>query len=126
MNTKLVSRDEKKIVFTSEISSEAFEASVNRVYNKMKSRFNIPGFRKGKAPRKIIELNYGEGIFFEDAVNELLPELFEEAVKELKIGKNPTAGRAGARRSCPCRGCRRTSCRRAAAPSRRAAARPGP
>ena len=88
MNTKLVSRDEKKIVFTSEISSEAFEASVNRVYNKMKSRFNIPGFRKGNAPRKIIELNYGEGIFFEDAVNELLPELFEEAVKELKIGKD--------------------------------------
>ena len=88
MNTKLVSRDEKKIVFTSEISSEAFEASVNRVYNKMKSRFNIPGFRKGKAPRKIIELNYGEGIFFEDAVNELLPELFEEAIKELKIGKD--------------------------------------
>lgn len=88
MNTKLVSRDEKKIVFTSEISSEAFEASVNRVYNKMKSRFNIPGFRKGKAPRKIIEFNYGEGIFFEDAVNELLPELFEEAVKELKIGKD--------------------------------------
>lgn len=88
MNTKLVSRDEKKIVFTSEISSEAFEASVNRVYNKMKSRFNIPGFRKGKAPRKIIELNYGEGIFFEDAVNDLLPDLFEESVKELEIGKD--------------------------------------
>lgn len=88
MNTKLVSRDEKKIVFTSEISPEAFQASINKVYNKMKSRFNIPGFRKGKAPRKIIELNYGEGIFFEDAVNELLPDLFEEAVKELKIGKD--------------------------------------
>ncbi len=87
MNTKLVSRDEKKIVFTSEISPEAFEASINKVYNKMKSRFNIPGFRKGKAPRKIIELNYGEGIFFEDAVNELLPELFEEAIKELEIAK---------------------------------------
>ena len=88
MNTKLVSRDEKKVVFTSEISPEAFEASINKVYNKMRSRFNIPGFRKGKAPRKIIELNYGEGIFFEDAVNELLPDLFEEAVKELKIGKD--------------------------------------
>lgn len=86
MNTKLVSRDEKRIVFTSEISSEAFNASVNKVYNKMKSRFNIPGFRKGKAPRKIIELNYGEGIFFEDAVNELLPDLFEESIKELKVG----------------------------------------
>lgn len=88
MNTKLVSRDEKKIVFTSEISSEAFEASINKVYNKMRSRFNIPGFRKGKAPRKIIELNYGEGIFFEDAVNDLLPDLFEESVKELEVGKD--------------------------------------
>ena len=88
MNTKLVSRDEKKIVFTSEISSEAFEASINKVYNRMRSRFNIPGFRKGKAPRKIIELNYGEGIFFEDAVNDLLPDLFEESVKELEIGKD--------------------------------------
>lgn len=88
MNTKLVSRDDKRVVFTSEISSEAFNASINKVYNKMKSRFNIPGFRKGKAPRKIIELNYGEGIFFEDAVNELLPDLFEDAVKELEIGKD--------------------------------------
>ena len=88
MNTKLVSRDEKKVVFTSEISPEAFEASINKVYNKMRSRFNIPGFRKGKAPRKIIELNYGEGIFFEDAVNEILPDLFEEAVKELELNKD--------------------------------------
>ena len=88
MNTKLVSRDEKKVVFTSEISPEAFEASINKVYNKMRSRFNIPGFRKGKSPRKIIELNYGEGIFFEDAVNELLPDLFEEAVKELELNKD--------------------------------------
>ena len=88
MNTKLVSRDEKKVVFTSEISPEAFEASINKVYNKMRSRFNIPGFRKGKAPRKIIELNYGEGIFFEDAVNEILPDLFEEAIKELELNKD--------------------------------------
>lgn len=88
MNTKLVLRDEKKVVFTSEISPEAFEASINKVYNKMRSRFNIPGFRKGKAPRKIIELNYGEGIFFEDAVNELLPDLFEEAVKKLELNKD--------------------------------------
>ncbi len=87
MNTKLVSRDDKQLVFTSEISSESFKESVNKVYNKMKSRFNIPGFRKGKAPRKIIELNYGEGIFFEDAVNNLLPELFSEAVKELGVSK---------------------------------------
>ena len=87
MNTKLVSKDDKKVVFTSEITSEAFNASINKVYNKMKSRFSIPGFRKGKAPRKIIELNYGEGVFYEDAVNGLLPDLFEEAVKELELRK---------------------------------------
>lgn len=87
MNTKLVSKDEKNIIFTSEISKEAFETSINKVYNKRKSRFNIPGFRKGKAPRKIIELNYGKSIFYEEAVNELLPDLYEEAIKDLNIRK---------------------------------------
>lgn len=88
MNTKLVSKDEKNIVFTSEISKEAFEASINKVYNKRRQRFNIPGFRKGKAPRKIIELNYGKSVFYEEAVNELLPDLFEESIKDLKVRKD--------------------------------------
>lgn len=88
MNTKLVSKDEKNIVFTSEISKEAFEASINKVYNKRRQRFNIPGFRKGKAPRKIIELNYGKSVFYEEALNDLLPDLFEESIKELQVRKD--------------------------------------
>jgi trigger factor len=52
-------------------SAEEFEAAINAVYNKRKSKITVPGFRKGKAPRKIIESHYGEGVFYEDAVNSL-------------------------------------------------------
>lgn len=52
-------------------SAEEFEAAISAAYNKQKSRINVPGFRKGKAPRKIIETHYGESIFYEDAVNSL-------------------------------------------------------
>jgi len=52
---------------------------------KNRNKFNIPGFRKGKAPRKIIELNYGEGIFYEDALNIILPQAYEEAVESLEL-----------------------------------------
>lgn len=52
-------------------SAEEFEAAVSAAYNKQKSRITVPGFRKGKAPRKIIETHYGESVFYEDAVNSL-------------------------------------------------------
>ena len=52
-------------------SAEEFEAAINAVYNRQKSRIAIPGFRKGKATRKIIESHYGENVFYEDAVNSL-------------------------------------------------------
>lgn len=52
-------------------SAEEFEAAVSAAYNKQKSRISVPGFRKGKAPRKIIETHYGESVFYEDAVNSL-------------------------------------------------------
>ncbi|MDE6031897.1 MAG: trigger factor, partial [Oscillospiraceae bacterium] len=52
-------------------SAEEFEAAISAAYNKQKSRITVPGFRKGKAPRKIIERQYGESVFYEDAVNSL-------------------------------------------------------
>lgn len=61
-------------------SAEEFDAAVNAVYNHQKSKIAIPGFRKGKAPRKVIERNYGEGVFYEDAVNSLYTDNIEEAV----------------------------------------------
>lgn len=64
------------------IDSETFNTAVTAVYNKKKKDIQVPGFRKGKAPRHLIEQMYGQGIFFEDALNELIPPAFEEALKE--------------------------------------------
>ena len=58
---------------TIEVSAEEFDKAVETVYQKQRSRIQIPGFRKGKAPRKMIENMYGAEIFFEDAANEIIP-----------------------------------------------------
>ena len=65
-----------------EISAEVFEAEIQKVYLKNKASITVEGFRPGKAPRSVIEKKYGEGVFFEDAVNNLYPVAVEEAVNE--------------------------------------------
>ena len=64
------------------VSREVYAKAENEAYKKNVKSINIPGFRKGKAPKAIIEKYYGKGIWFEDAINECIPEAFEEAVKE--------------------------------------------
>ena len=66
-----------------QIPKADFEAQVNKVFKKQASKISVPGFRKGKAPRAVVEKMYGKGIFYEDALNELLPGVLEEAVKEV-------------------------------------------
>ncbi len=68
-----------------EVSPEVFEEAVQKAYLKNKSKINIPGFRPGKAPRKMIETQYGEGVFYEEAVNSIYGETIEEAVKEAEL-----------------------------------------
>ena len=63
-------------------AKEVFDAAVEKVYRKEVKKINIPGFRKGKAPRSIIERMYGKGVFYEDAINEIFPDAYEAAVKE--------------------------------------------
>ena len=67
------------------VDHDTFEAAVNRAYKKQVGKFNVPGFRKGKAPRSIIERMYGKGFFYEDAINDILPEAFESAIKEAEL-----------------------------------------
>ena len=65
-----------------EVGAEEFEAALAKVFKRESKNIQVPGFRKGKAPRSFIEKRYGKEVFFEDAINELLPEAFEAAVKE--------------------------------------------
>ena len=75
-----VSGNQVKIAF--EIAAEQFDAAVQKAYLKVRGRVNVPGFRKGKAPRKMIESMYGEAIFYDDAFDILFPDAYEAAVKE--------------------------------------------
>jgi len=74
--------DVNKIKLTFSVSAERFEEGMKYSYNKNKKRINVQGFRRGKAPRKIIELQYGKAVFYDDAFNFVLPEAYENAVKE--------------------------------------------
>lgn len=70
---------------TIEVSAEDLDKAMQNVYQKMKGRISIPGFRKGKAPRKMIERMYGRGVFLEDAVNALIPEHYSKALEECEL-----------------------------------------
>ena len=85
MTTVFKGKEGNKVSFSFEIGVDEFNKSIQKVYLENRSMFNIPGFRKGKAPRQIIEMNYGKEIFYEDALNEILPEKYGEAVEELEL-----------------------------------------
>ena len=70
---------------TIEVSAEDLEKAMQAAYQKAKGRISLPGFRKGKAPRKMIEQMYGKGIFLEDAANALIPEHYSKAVEECEL-----------------------------------------
>ena len=67
------------------VDKATFDAAVSAVYRKQVKNISVPGFRKGKAPRSIIEKMYGTGVFYEDAINDLIPEAYTEALKEAAI-----------------------------------------
>ncbi|MDD7412044.1 MAG: trigger factor [Eubacteriales bacterium] len=64
------------------VEAARFDEAMEKAYRKNRSRINVPGFRKGKAPRKVIEMQFGEGVFYEDAIDELFPSVYSEAIKE--------------------------------------------
>lgn len=85
MKATLISKENNRAKFTMEFTAEEFEAAVVKAYQDSKDKFNIDGFRKGKAPRSIIEKHFGEGVFFEDAINNLFQTAYPEALNELDL-----------------------------------------
>ena len=81
MNVKSVEKLEKsQVAVTVEVTAEEFEAAVQKAYLKMRNKISVPGFRPGKAPRKMIEKLYGEGVFYSDAVDAALPDAYTQAI----------------------------------------------
>ncbi len=92
MQVKEVKKLENSLVeLTIEVKGEEFKKAVDAAFKKNIAKITVPGFRKGKAPRKVVERMYGEGVFFEDAVNALYPDAYDAAVKEadLKVVARP-------------------------------------
>lgn len=85
MSVKSVEKENNLAKIQIEIGKEQFEAAVQGAYLKARKNIQIPGFRKGKAPRMIIEKMYGTGVFHEDAINDIFPQVYGNAVSEEKL-----------------------------------------
>lgn len=75
-----IAANQQKITF--EVNHETFETAVGKAYKKVVKNITIPGFRKGKAPRSIVEKMYGKEVFYEDAINDIIPDAYSEAMKD--------------------------------------------
>ena len=85
MSSEIIKKEDTKITLKLVVDSSKFEEAINKAYNKMKSKFDVQGFRKGRAPRRIIERLYCVEVFYEEAVEMVLPEAYGAALKEHDI-----------------------------------------
>ena len=83
--TEIKKQEKNKVFFDLTVPHVEIKEAESKVYKRNKNYFNVPGFRKGHVPKKIVEQFYGEGIFFEDALNEVLPKIYQDALKELEL-----------------------------------------
>ena len=92
MNVKSVEKENGKAKVVVEIDKPEFEQALNKAYAKCRKDIMLPGFRKGKAPRKMVESMYGATVFYEDAVNEIFPEIYTTAIvdQQLKAVGSPS------------------------------------
>ena len=77
--------EKSRVALTVEVDADTFEAAIEKAYRKVRNQINVPGFRKGKAPRKMIENLYGVGVFYDEAINIAMPEAYAAAVESEKL-----------------------------------------
>ena len=85
MNVKSVEKEKGSAKVVVEIGKDEFETALGKAYAKAKKNIMVPGFRKGKAPRKVVEAMYGATVFYEDAINEIFPEIYDSAIKSQEL-----------------------------------------
>lgn len=85
MSFKVETLEKNMAKLTIEVEATEVEKAIQKAYTKQKSRFSVPGFRKGKVPRNLIEKMYGVEVFYEDAVNEMIPQAYQDAAEESKL-----------------------------------------
>lgn len=85
MSVQVETLEKSMAKLTIEVSAEEFETALDKAYKKNKNKISLPGFRKGKAPRAMIEKMYGTGVFYEDAANDLIPGAYESSAKESEL-----------------------------------------
>lgn len=90
MTVKSIENEKKTAKLVVEVEAAKFEAALNNAYLKNRKSIQLPGFRKGKAPRKMIEAMFGKEVFYEDAINDIFPEVYAEACKDLKVVGMPS------------------------------------
>ena len=85
MKSEIKTKEKNTVTLEITVDKDTFESAVEKAYKKSAKKITVPGFRKGKAPRRFIEKYYGEGVFYEEAINIAFPEAYDEAVKEHKL-----------------------------------------
>ena len=86
----VIDKEKRLVSFIVDIDHETFEGALDRAYQKRKNNINVQGFRKGKAPRKVIESMYGKEIFYDDAINDVLPDEYKKAAEKFLSGNDGT------------------------------------
>ena len=85
MKVNFDKREKNKVYFNVDVDWKDFEPKIDEAYKKIRSKFSIPGFRKGKVPKMIIEQNYGVQVFYDEAINIMLQEIYPKALEELDL-----------------------------------------
>lgn len=85
MKSEIIKREGNQVVLKLTIDADVFEKGIQKAYLKERGKYNLPGFRKGKAPQQLIEKNFGDGIFFEEAINIVVPEPYGAALDEFSL-----------------------------------------
>ena len=85
MTTSLEKLGNSRVKLTVTIDADELEKTIDEAYRRTSKRITLPGFRKGRAPRQLIELNYGPNVFLEDALDILLPRAYDRALQETEI-----------------------------------------